>query len=138
MNADNKKQVIIAAVLGVVLVGVLVYQFFIAGGPPPAPKAAKRPAQTAASTPAAGAAVQPTRLKMVDVDIDTLLKEIKVVNFDYAAEKIDRDPMTPLVGSLMQTGREAPLVQPTAIQVLHEKSHRNSLRSIRACSCSRR
>jgi hypothetical protein len=37
----------------------------------------------------------------VDVDLDQLLQEIKVVDFDYAKEHTDRDPTLPLVGDSM-------------------------------------
>lgn len=113
MNQENKKQVIIAGALGVILVAVLVYQFLIAGGPAPPPKASG--AETTASAKAApegGAAAGkkddkvasaegPTRLKKVDVDLDALLQNINVVTFVYDNEKISRNPMTPLVGRVI-------------------------------------
>ncbi|MBL7646433.1 MAG: hypothetical protein JNK74_09630 [Candidatus Hydrogenedentes bacterium] len=118
MNQENKKQVIIAGALGVVLVAVLVYQFLIAGGPAPPPKAAGGNAQASAkaapeggkgAAPKGGAkaddkvasAEGPTRLKKVDVDLDALLQNINVVTFVYDNEKINRNPMTPLVGRVI-------------------------------------
>ncbi|MBX3178042.1 MAG: hypothetical protein KF886_11815 [Candidatus Hydrogenedentes bacterium] len=102
MNQENKKQVIIAAVLGVVLVCVLVYQFLIAGGPAaPTQTASSRPATAAGSAPAAPAtAATPARLRKVDVDLDKLIRNIEPVTFIYNNERITRNPMTPLVGRI--------------------------------------
>lgn len=125
MNPQNRKQFIMAAALGAVLVGVLVYQFVFAGGtkPPPPPKAnttaagAAKPAAVKPSSPAGGptgkmaAASEKqgaTSLDSLGMDIDQLLddllKEVQVVSFDYQAAASDRDPMTPLVGYI-QTGQ---------------------------------
>lgn len=113
MNQENKKQVIFAGALGVVLVIVLVYQFFIAGGPAPPPKVASNtkpaPASSGAAHPKSGAKEDtkaasdegPARLKKVDVDLDSLLQNINVVTFVYDNEKINRNPMTPLVGRIL-------------------------------------
>jgi len=118
MNQENKKQVIIAGALGVVLVAVLVYQFLIAGGPAPPPKAAGANTSATAKAGTEGAKVAapkaggkaddkvasaegPTRLKKVDVDLDALLQNINVVTFVYDNEKINRNPMTPLVGRVI-------------------------------------
>ena len=100
-----------AGILGIVLVGVLIYQLLIAGGPTPptATKAAGATAtQTAARTGSAGggggaghANTPPARLKKVDVDLDKLLKNIEVVTFIYENERTSRDPMTPLVGRIL-------------------------------------
>jgi len=113
MNQDNKKQVILAAVLGVVLVVVLVYQLLIAGGPtPPTPPASATATATAggaatgANTTVASAAAPagaPARLNKVDVDLDQLLRNIEAVNFEYSNERISRNPMTPLVGRIFST-----------------------------------
>lgn len=81
MNNQNKNQIILAAVLGVVLVGVLIYQFLIAGGPAPPPDSGGGAAESAAPTPQAPASPAPARLQKVDVDLDTLLKNIEVVTF---------------------------------------------------------
>lgn len=124
MNAQNKKQIIIAGVLAAVLIGILFYQFVIAGGPkpPPANPAAKNPA-AAAKPASAGGAVAPaksvnsakapgsaeslatgaaTSLDALGMDIDALLdqllKDVQVVSFDYQAQGDQRNPMTPLVG----------------------------------------
>lgn len=126
MNAQ-KKQLIILAVLGVVLVGAVVYQLFIAkeaappgnlgkqaGASAPAtpgakPAPAKPGAGTApAATPATAPGEQGTQLKRADVDIDALLAGIKEVDFDYDRDRMPRDPMRPLVGqvSKMDQGGE--------------------------------
>lgn len=101
MNQENKKQVIIAAVLGVVLVCVLIYQFLIAGGPAAPTQTASAPpaaASGAAPTPSAAPAAAPARLRKVDVDLDKLIRNIEPVTFIYNNERITRNPMTPLVG----------------------------------------
>ena len=99
MNEQNRKQIIMLAVIGVVLVGVLLRQFVLnKPAAPPAPSQSK-PAVTAG---AAGqtAPAPPSQLKTVDVDIDALLAELKPVTFNYMKEKVDRNVMTPLVGVL--------------------------------------
>lgn len=124
MNQENKKQVIIAGALGVVLVIVLVYQFLIAGGPAPPPKAAGNGTKTAQTTPAAkgakttekasekedeksASAEGPTRLKKVNVDLDALIQSLNVVTFVYDNERISRNPMTPLVGRIIAPTEQA-------------------------------
>jgi hypothetical protein len=112
MNQENKKQIIVAGVLGVVLVLVLVYQLFIAGGSgtPPAASGNSGGAQTVATVHApSGAAKAPTRLKKADVDLDKLLRNIEVVTFRYKEERISRSPMTPLVGRIRVSTEGAPL-----------------------------
>lgn len=101
MNQENRKQIIMAAVLGVVLVGVLVYQFLIAGGPkPPTPPKGETATTRTASAKSTSHAAEPARLKKVDVNLDQLLRNIEVVNFEYNNERISRNPMTPLVGRI--------------------------------------
>ncbi len=101
MNEQNKKQIIIAAVLGAVLIGVLVYQFLIVGGPkttsgtqPPGDAAANRRADRERTAQEASSAV----LKKVDIDIDALISSVEVTPINYAQVRIARNPMTPLVG----------------------------------------
>lgn len=118
MNQENKKQIIIAGALGLVLVAVLVYQFLIAGGAPPPPPKAPASGETAAARPAGGtadaksasttvaAADGPARLKKVDVDLDALIESLNVVTFVYDNEKINRNPMTPLVGRVLAPTEE--------------------------------
>jgi len=126
MNQENKKQVIIAGALGVVLVVVLAYQFLIAGGPAPPPKPAS--SATASTQPAhaggdakgaksakpegkagekVAAAEGPARLKKVDVDLDALIESLNVVTFVYDNERISRNPMTPLVGRIIAPTEQA-------------------------------
>ncbi len=118
MNQENKKQIIIAGALGVVLAIVLVVQYLKSGTPQTPPKAAgaNAPATAKAATEGGAAAAPkaggktdgkvasaegPTRLKKVDVDLDALLQNINVVTFVYDNEKINRNPMTPLVGRVI-------------------------------------
>lgn len=113
MNQENRKQIILAGILGVVLVCVLVYQLLIAGGPTPPQTTASSTASSSGGGSAAGApaaqspATPPTRLKKVDVDLDALLRNIEVVNFVYDNERISRNPMTPLVGRIFNTAEGA-------------------------------
>lgn len=122
MNQENKKQIILAGILGVVLVGVLLYQFLIAGGAPP-PKAGSAPkAQTAGTSTAVATRpnTPPARLQKVDVDLDKLLKNIEVVTFIYDNERISRNPMTPLVGRIFasseRTEASGPVVNEYSIR----------------------
>ncbi len=102
MNEQNKKQIIIAGVLGVVLVGVLVYQLVLAGDPPPAgttdrperPSAAERRQQREAARATDVAA--PT--EAIEIDMEELIRSVEVQPINYAQVKIRRNPMEPLVG----------------------------------------
>lgn len=102
MNEQNKKQIIVAAVLGVILVGVLVKQFVFA----PGPSATATPAG-GAKTAQAGRAAQaknaaPGALQQVDIDIEALIKSVEVEPINYATVRIARNPMDPLVGGALQ------------------------------------
>jgi len=132
VNQENRKKIIVLAILGIVAVGVIVYQATQGFGPTPTtttktqPKtAAKTPAKTAAkpaAKPAARtAAGDPATFQEVDVDIDELLRGIEVVNFDYQAERIDRDPMLPLVGIVRPEMGEARLATPSMAEVLRKQ-----------------
>ena len=97
MNPENKKQIIVVAVLAVVLLGVLLWQFVLrpAEGPPMVEGQTKvaKVSTTTTKTPVEA----PKTLVRVEIDVDALLREIEVVTFDYDAERIDRQPMRPLV-----------------------------------------
>jgi len=103
MNEQNKRTVIVAGVLGVVLVGVLIYQFGLNAGPsditlPDGLTVAK------SSGKEAGSSVAPTKLRRDEIDIDLLLQDIQVVDFNYELERIERNPMTPIVGGPLNGG----------------------------------
>jgi hypothetical protein len=107
VNAQ-KKQLLMVGLLGVVLVGVLVFNITReAPGPPsdllknnkvaipkPTPPVATtsgtqtppKPAATSTPTPSGG------------TDINALLRNIKEVDFEYSTKKMSRDVMEPLVG----------------------------------------
>ena len=128
MNQENKKQIILAGILGTVLVVVLVYQVFIAGGagtpPNVANNSAGTPAQSSSGSTASlggGVSVTPERLKQVDVDLDVLLKNIEVVTFDYAKKAISRNPLTPLVGRI-RTPVEELALSPASRHEVAQKS----------------
>ena len=101
MNEQNRKQIILAAVLGVVLVGVLVKQFVLAPGSASSSAAKGGATAAQAGKPAAAPkAPTPGTLQQVDIDIEALIKSVEVEPIDYAASITNsRDPMRPLVGS---------------------------------------
>jgi hypothetical protein len=133
MNQEQRKQLIIVGILGVVLVAVLVYQFTRTPPPPSgvtsASSAPAVPAEGAANQPAASAAPgqQPakTELKHTDINIDELLANIKEVDFDYERDRMPRDPLTPLVGKMaklkVKEGEEGKVVAPaTTIEMMNK------------------
>ena len=138
MNPQQKKQAIIAAVLGIVLIIVLYIQLAPKSGQKkPAPKvpavqtaagpstakpgAAKAPANmTGKSSVAVAAQAEATELKSTDIDIDQLLANVKEVDFDYDRERVPRDPMMKLIGKTFAVADEkkedeANLRNPTVI-----------------------
>lgn len=101
MNQENKKQMIMAGVLMVALLGVLVYQFGIKGikteAPPSSPKTTtktKTAGKQRADSSGAGA------MDLASIDISALIATVEVVPFDYALSRTARNPMAPLVGNL--------------------------------------
>lgn len=100
MNEQNKKQIIFAAVLGVVLVGVLVKQFLLTPSPAASTPAAggAKTAQLGKATPVKAAA--PGSLQQVDIDIEALIKSVEVEPINYGTVRIARNPMEPRVGGV--------------------------------------
>ena len=107
MNEQNKKQIIAVGVLAVLLIGVLVYQFVLAGDPPPAPSTKSAETDDAADTSAKGKKpaekpeVAANVLEATEIDIDELTQSVEVQPIDYSAVRIARNPMAPLVGSFL-------------------------------------
>ena len=112
---SQRTQVIVLAILGIVVVGVLVFQMTRKPPGPPIPQggaskaAAAKTGDAAAKKTVAGktaAAAGKTeaddavQIKKADVNIDDLLSGIKEVDFDYEQSRLPRDPMAPLVGTL--------------------------------------
>lgn len=96
MNNANPKQIFLLVVLVIGAIGAVGYQFMGGGTDTPS-------TSTKGKASAKKAKEEPTqRFVEVDVNIDTLLEGIRAVNFDYASERISRDPMTPLVGQLAE------------------------------------
>lgn len=131
MNAQQKKQVIVVAILGVVLVAVLAYQLTRKppGGATPSPAAKTGAAATAAAPAAAsaapGAQTPESVMRRAEVNIDELLMGIKEVDFDYDRERMPRDPLTPLVGTVTkksegETSGEPATALPTVLQVMNK------------------
>lgn len=104
MNQVPRKQLIILGVLIVVVIGVLGYQFMGAGGAPATTASKAKPAAkgAAAKKGAKAGDDEVVRFEESKVQIDDLLDAIRVVNFDYAAERVSRDPFTPLVGMMAE------------------------------------
>lgn len=134
MNEQNRKQVILAAILGIALLGVLVYQFVLREAPPlpsdalgndqstqttgspvtGAPATVAAPALASApggAAPPAGvrapAPYPPSANKPLELeDIQAMIASVEVKPIDYPQVRIARNPMTPLVGSMRQQGSE--------------------------------
>ncbi len=122
MNEQQKKQLIVAAILGVVLVGVLVYQF---SGGKPAAKTSGAGATTLASGAVADTQKPESVMKKAEVNIDELLTGIKEVDFDYEREKMPRDPLAALVGTVTkkkegETSDETSAQSPTVLQIMNK------------------
>lgn len=123
MNEQNKKQVIIAAVLGIVLVGVLVYQLVLAKPPAPPSSGREAAAERAATTPARMPVQQPVPQEPVleEMDIKAMIASVEVVPIDYPEVRIGRNPMAPLVGfirtPLIPTGEGDEAAQETVVQL---------------------
>jgi hypothetical protein len=106
-NADGKKkkQTIILGALGLVLAVVLGSQL-MGGKPQRAAQAkqtgAKQPARNAAENLPDAAPTVGSVFQRADVDLDTLVQEIKVVEFEYNKEIQERDPTIPLAGDAMR------------------------------------
>lgn len=100
----NKKQIIILGALGLVL-AVVLGKAILGGGSPAAPvqavqKGAAKPSGPG-DIPAAANARVGSVFQKVDINLDQLVQEVKVVDFDYEKEHPDRDPTSPLVGDSM-------------------------------------
>ena len=133
---SQRTQYIVAAIVGVILVGVVLFQVTRKPPAPPPTKGGRTPATAnrpvAVSPPAASSDARKAEpvtgeLQEVDVDIDGLLAGIQEVDFDYDRERIPRDPLTPLVGTVARRrdDEEAPaddLVPPAILsEVLGKK-----------------
>ena len=142
---SQRTQIVILAILGIVVVVVLVFQLTrkTSGGPAGSGKAAvtakaghtgakadatakkavgkAAPASAKTSAAANDDAVQ---IKKADVNIDDLLSGIREVDFDYDQNRLPRDPMAPLVGTLTrkkQEGEAEQAVAPaTPVQVMNK------------------
>ncbi len=123
----QKKQLIILAVLGVAVLGIIVFQM-TRGTTPPTPKGvttvAQPPARTAAPAATTAQATAATAAKpeapQAEINVDELLAGIQEVDFDYDRERIPRDILTPLVGTVtaakeQQQEMHAELVPPAIL-----------------------
>jgi hypothetical protein len=121
VNPENKKQIIIAGTLAVVLVGVLLWQFVFRSESTPPPVPQGQTTKVASVTGGAVAAVKPKTLKRVDIDVDALLRDIEVVTFDYDAERIERQPMRPLVRDPLASAGDAEVPTAAPFQVRQKR-----------------
>ncbi len=86
-------QMVFLGVLAVALIGVLL-RGLLMGPSSTAPGAGRSKSAQQNKTKD----LRATRFIEADVDIDAMLEEIEVVQFNYALNRIDRNPMEPLVG----------------------------------------
>ena len=110
MDDQKKKQIIMVAVLGAVLAGVLFYQLVLAGPPTPGSvPGGDNKKETAAdtSTPTTTTSRSASRggssgnlLETTEIDIEELTQSVEVQPIDYSAVRIGRNPMAPLVGGV--------------------------------------
>ena len=90
------------SVLGIVLIGVLLKGCVF----PPAATIPTATTTTASAGSNSRGAVganpkAPTKLNIVDIDIDALLAGVEEVDFDYESAKVARPPMMPLAGRVL-------------------------------------
>ena len=111
---SQRTQIIVLVILGIAVVGVLIFQMTrTPPGPPIPPDGASKtaaavktapgktaPGKTAPAAAGKTGAANAVQIKKADVNIDDLLSGIKEVDFDYEQSRLPRDPMAPLVGTL--------------------------------------
>lgn len=103
MDPKQRQKVIVLASLGLVIAGVLWFQFF------------RGPSMTSADTGASAPVVLDPALTLtnsksvfqeVDFNIEELVQSIKEVTFDYMEVRLARDPMAPLlIGAHFRPGQ---------------------------------
>ena len=124
---NNLVKPLLLGIMVVVLVVVIVYQFSgLSSSTTPVEPPASGGGTASAPAAAAGSGTdtaRATHLRKVDVDIDELLREIEVVTFDYQQERIDRNPMSPLIGYINTGGQEMTAQAPAenTLQVMRKK-----------------
>ena len=103
MNENRKK--LMLGIIGLVAVIVVGYQGYqISKGPgtattwKTAAKTGPAPVAGGRMTPQQASAGGAVVFQEAEVDIDRLLEDIEVVNFDYQIEHVQLDPMDPLDG----------------------------------------
>ena len=117
MTPEQRKQLLMV-VLVIAAVGVVIYQLlFTSITTPPFGDGQQSAAATTPRTTTPTA--QPVTFQEVDVDIDELLQGIQVVNFDYDLERTDRNPMSPLVGTLVLS-EDLPAAQARVVDALRK------------------
>ncbi len=134
---ENRRQIIIAGALFIVLIGVLLYQFVLKPQSP-TPSATPSTQQTSTTTKTRTQSTTPTTTgdtsiapsietleQNVDEIIENLLSAIQIVQFDYQKIVPPRNPMTPLVGiiptNMFNPETPIPNTEVTPGQVLNKK-----------------
>jgi len=104
VTQEQRKQIIVMAVLGVALMGVLVYQFTRSGDKKTSGATEATTSQTdARKTPkqsGVSGGKDDVGFVAAGVDVDALVASVEVLDFYYERERIARDPMRPLVGEM--------------------------------------
>jgi hypothetical protein len=106
VNPKNRNKIIILAVLGVAAAYFVLKPFITESDfdRQYRENQAKAPQQAAASgeaTPAAGGAAAPavkSQFQKASVNVDQLIDSIQEISFDYDTDRMQVNPMTPLVG----------------------------------------
>ena len=92
MDSNQRNRVILLGALGVLVLGVIWFQFFRTPG------AAVPGASAVAHTTQEAVHQAESVFQEVDFNIQDLVQSIKEVDFDYAQVQQVRDPLAPLVG----------------------------------------
>ncbi len=127
MSPEQKKQAVFMGVLGVVLVGVLVFQF---ARPAPTANKAKSTATSASSSAAKTVPITATKgtadksagvaFMQSGVDAKALADSVEVLDFDYKEMRIPRDPMASLVRTSGSAGVVSPAIVSSGMQIQNE------------------
>jgi len=121
MNQSIAKQAFLG-ILGIALVGILIYQFAgIGGGSGGDRRATGAKEQKQAKSSAVAGMPQPVKFREEEVNIDELLQEIEVVTFQYP--QAGRNVMQPvrLEKQLAAEGEDEPSIMNQRLQTIAQK-----------------
>ena len=128
MNPQQRKQVIIMAVLGVVLVGVVVHQLMGKGASKEGSSETKTPAKTPRERATSPGKPEKVEIKKADVDLEPLLASVEVLDFSYDDHRIPRDPMKSLVGPAMVMSANWPQRGSEGAELIQNEIYINAIR----------